>query len=221
MFLLLTFQQINAVCSKWKKTLRIAFFVLSNILHYSFTRLFFYFFYFLCSPTLRNLSDLLIVKTVAIFYQSCYNCCKKNSGSNFLRIVWVKVFNNCPSEICWRQPFKNLKWYGLPKQTIIITSIFLKAVFHKFYLVHSWIPWSIFFSKKYTVDYYSEPTSSNSFKNNSTENTCTWLESILIFYSRFLKKYGCIDLINTLKMLQNQSFFSFEYLKNKRFDQTK
>ena len=35
---------------------------------------------------------------------------------------------------------KNLKWYGLPTQTIS-RQIFLKAVFHKLYSVHSWIPW--------------------------------------------------------------------------------
>ena len=43
-------------------------------------------------------------------------------------------------EVQGLQSFLNLR-----KQTIII-SYFLKAVFHKFYLVHSWIPWSISFS---------------------------------------------------------------------------
>ena len=43
--------------------------------------------------------------------------------------MWDKVFKNVPSEICGRQPLKNLKWYGLLKQTI----------FHKFHLVHSLI----------------------------------------------------------------------------------
>ena len=38
-------------------------------------------------------------------------------------VIWVKVFKNGPSKIYGRQ--------------------FLKAVFHKFYLVHSWIPWTI------------------------------------------------------------------------------
>ena len=42
--------------------------------------------------------------------------------------IWVKIFKNGPSTICWTQPLKNLKWYGLPK-----------AIIHKFYLVHSWI----------------------------------------------------------------------------------
>ena len=37
--------------------------------------------------------------------------------------IWDKVFKNEPSEICGRQ----------------LSSNFLKAVFHKFHLVHSWI----------------------------------------------------------------------------------
>ena len=48
--------------------------------------------------------------------------------------IWDKVFKSKPNKICGRQPLKNLKGYGLLKQTI---SIFLKAVLHKFYLVHS------------------------------------------------------------------------------------
>ena len=31
---------------------------------------------------------------------------------------WDKVFRNGPSEICGRQPLKNLKWYGLIKQMV-------------------------------------------------------------------------------------------------------
>ena len=31
---------------------------------------------------------------------------------------WGKVFKNGPSKICGRQPLKNLKGYGLLKQTI-------------------------------------------------------------------------------------------------------
>ena len=46
--------------------------------------------------------------------------------------IWVYVLKNGPSKICGRQPLKKLKLYGL-----FITSNFLKAVFHKFYLVHS------------------------------------------------------------------------------------
>ena len=42
---------------------------------------------------------------------------------------------NGPSKICGRQPSKNLKEYRLLKS--FIPSKILKAVFHKFYLVHS------------------------------------------------------------------------------------
>ena len=45
--------------------------------------------------------------------------CTKNTNN------WVKVFKNGPSKICGRQPLSNL----------------LKAVFHNFYLISSWIPW--------------------------------------------------------------------------------
>ena len=58
--------------------------------------------------------------------------------------IWVKVFKNVPSKICGRQPLKNLKWYGL--QADQISSNLLKAVFHKFYLVDSWIPWPIWYN---------------------------------------------------------------------------
>ena len=46
--------------------------------------------------------------------------------------IWAKAFKNGPIKICRRQPLKNLKWYS-----------FLKAVFHKFYLVSFWILWQI------------------------------------------------------------------------------
>ena len=55
-------------------------------------------------------------------------------SSNHMRLnpdKWVKVFKNGPNKICGRQPLKNLK----------CTSNFLKAVFHKFNLIHSWILW--------------------------------------------------------------------------------
>ena len=56
--------------------------------------------------------------------------------------IGVKVFENGPSKIWGRQPLKHLKWYGLPKADHT-RSNFLKAVFHKFYLVHSWTLCSI------------------------------------------------------------------------------
>ena len=42
--------------------------------------------------------------------------------------TWDKVFKNGPIKICGGQPFKNLEFE---------ISDFLKAVFRKFYLVHS------------------------------------------------------------------------------------
>ena len=50
----------------------------------------------------------------------------------------VKVFKNAQSKICGRQPLKNLVYLARPYHFK-----FLKAAFHKLYLVHSWIPWPI------------------------------------------------------------------------------
>ena len=47
--------------------------------------------------------------------------------------IWVKIFKNGQSKICERQPL-NI-WSD-------IVCCLGKAVFHKFYLVHSWIPCS-------------------------------------------------------------------------------
>ena len=52
--------------------------------------------------------------------------------------IWDNVFKGGPSKICGRQPLKKLNGYGLLKVDHTPSS-FLKAVFHKFYLVHSWI----------------------------------------------------------------------------------
>ena len=46
------------------------------------------------------------------------------------RNIWDEIFKNGPSKIFVRHPQKNLQGHGLP-------SNFVKAVFHKFYLVHS------------------------------------------------------------------------------------
>ena len=51
---------------------------------------------------------------------------------------WDKVFKNGPSKICGTHPLENLKRHGL-LEADHIPSNFLKAVIHKFYLVHSWI----------------------------------------------------------------------------------
>ena len=49
-------------------------------------------------------------------------------------LVHKSPSKNGPSKICGRQPLKNLKGYGLLDH---IPSNFLKANFHKLYLVHS------------------------------------------------------------------------------------
>ena len=54
---------------------------------------------------------------------------------DFAMSIWDKVFKNGPNEICRRQPLKNLMC--LVCLADHITSNFLKAVFHKFHLVHS------------------------------------------------------------------------------------
>ena len=52
--------------------------------------------------------------------------------------TWDKVFKNGPSKICGRHSLKDLKGNGLLKHiSDHISSNFLKAIFHKFYLVHS------------------------------------------------------------------------------------
>ena len=67
-----------------------------------------------------------VVDTVTIYLWIIYS---KGRVSCF---IWDKVFKNGPSDICGRQPLKNLKSRPYHFR-------FLKAVFHKFYLVHSWI----------------------------------------------------------------------------------
>ena len=47
-------------------------------------------------------------------------------------LIWVKVFKNRLRKICGRQPKFEMIW-----------SVYVKAVFQKFWSVHSWIPWNI------------------------------------------------------------------------------
>ena len=54
---------------------------------------------------------------------------------SFRLLIWDKVFKNGPSKICERQPLKNLKGYGLLKQTISL-KIF-KGCLPQIYLGHS------------------------------------------------------------------------------------
>ena len=58
-----------------------------------------------------------------------------------------------------------------------ITSNFIKAVFHKFYLVHSWIPWPVYNknASKFILLYQDTGSknekSSNEFKNFEEKNS--------------------------------------------------
>ena len=52
----------------------------------------------------------------------------------FARIIWDKKFKNGRIKIYGRQPLKNVKGYGL-----LYALNFLKAEFHKFYLLNFWI----------------------------------------------------------------------------------
>ena len=56
----------------------------------------------------------------------------------FWNQIWDKVFKNGPSKICGTMPLKHLKGYGL-LEADHNPSDSLKTVFHKFYLIHSWI----------------------------------------------------------------------------------
>ena len=52
-----------------------------------------------------------------------------------LIIRWDKLFKNGPNKICGRQPLKDLKGaYDLIRRCIPLQ--ILKAVFHRFFLVH-------------------------------------------------------------------------------------
>ena len=63
---------------------------------------------------------------------------KSGNCLHSVNIISDKVFKNGPSKIWGRQPSKIRKGYGL-LETDHIPSNLLKALFHKFYLVHSWI----------------------------------------------------------------------------------
>ena len=56
----------------------------------------------------KCLETLRVIKTTASAITS----------SKILKIIWDKVFKNEPSKICGRQPLKDLKQYGLLKQSL-------------------------------------------------------------------------------------------------------
>ena len=78
------------------------------------------------------MSILFVLKVLVVQYQTEPFSHFLNQTHNY---KWVTVFKSGPSKICGRQPL-NLDKYGLV-QADHIPSNFLKAVSHKFYLVHS------------------------------------------------------------------------------------
>ena len=100
-------------------------------------------------------------KKIEVIWSACLKYSWKKNTEGLYK--WDKVFKDGPSEIRGRQLLKNLKWYGLLLKNLKwygsmwsdmvviwsdmvvidmiwndITSNFLKAVFRKLYLVHSW-----------------------------------------------------------------------------------
>ena len=57
-------------------------------------------------------------------------------GVSYILINLGNAFKNGACKICGWHPWKNVKWFGLFKQTIICSN-FLKAAFHKFNTVNS------------------------------------------------------------------------------------
>ena len=76
-----------------------------------------------------------------------FNPIHKKYQWSVLKTVRVKVLKNGPSKICWRQPLKKCEMIWSALADFWSFKIF-NDIFHKLYLVHSWIPWFIFgFSK--------------------------------------------------------------------------
>ena len=78
---------------------------------------------------------LLLLSVVEILISSSRSVLFSETALLLLHLasVWDEVFKNGLSKICGRQPLINLKSRPYPFKNI------LKAVFHKFYLAHSWI----------------------------------------------------------------------------------
>ena len=73
---------------------------------------------------------LLLTYYVANIYRSILY----DSLNYFEKVIWNKAFKSGVSKLCGRQPLKNFKGYGFKMVSKIN---FLKAIFHKDYLVHS------------------------------------------------------------------------------------
>ena len=72
------------------------------------TRFFMNFVYSAPSSTRLIMIESALLFTICKFIKSCLNSSDK----------WVKLFKNRSSKTCARQSLKNLKWYGMLRQTI-------------------------------------------------------------------------------------------------------
>ena len=71
----------------------------------------------------------------SVLHHNSQACVLRKYEALFISLMRDKVLKNGPSKICERQPLKNLMDYDLPSD--YTPPNFLKAAFHKFYLVHS------------------------------------------------------------------------------------
>ena len=117
-----------------------------------------------------------------------------------LNNIWAKVFKNGPNKICGRQPLKI--WSYMIFEADHITSIFLKGVFHKFYLVHSWILCPIFslgFLKAYQYQYFLI-----SLQQQPPEVFCK--KNVLRTFAKFTGKHMYQGLFNKVAGLRLQLY---------------
>ena len=74
-----------------------------------------------------------------------FKCWKPRIIFAELMDIWVQIFKSGPSKICGRQPLKNLKWYGLIRQssTDFTWSIlkYLNSYIHSFNFFKKRQPW--------------------------------------------------------------------------------
>ena len=96
-----------------------------------------------------------------------------------LRNKWDKVFKNESSKIWGRQSLKNLKGYGL-LQACYAPSNVLKAWFHKFYLVHSWILVPNLFSKQRQNRF---PKNEQTISHGQDEHSTEFSEQEIFYFS--------------------------------------
>ena len=110
--------------------------------------------------------------------------------SQDLAVIWFmnntcdKVFKNGPSQYRGKQTLKCLNWYGL-----LITSDLLKAIFHKFYLVDSWMLYFICKGNAVSVRSDTAVSMTMTWKVVNAKNHKSWnLQKKVIHISSIWKK---------------------------------